>query len=194
MRLIPFPELIRRYFSGESFVVFDTETTGLNTFHDDIIEIAGITWQHHQEPQTFQELIRVNPNKITQGAWEVHQIPLEEIKAARLPSQVLKDFMEFAQDRVLIAHNAKFDYDILNSNLVRNGLKPYQNDQAVCTVNYAREQLIPAKLVDLASHYKIELKNRTLHRATDDAIVLIEILDHMMKEHEPAEMQYSLIL
>lgn len=194
MRLIAFQDLIRRYFSGESFVIFDTETTGLNTFHDDIVEIAGMTWQRGSEPQKFQELISVNPNKITPEAWKIHQIPLPEIRAARPPAAVLRDFMDFCADRVLIAHNAKFDYDMLNSNLIRSGLLPYQNDQAVCTVNFAREQKIPAKLGDLARHHKIELSDITLHRALADVEVLCRVLDKMMKDNEPAELQYSLIL
>ena len=194
MRLVPFPELIRRYFSGESFVVFDTETTGLNTFHDDIIEIAGATWQLGQPVGTFCELIRVNPNRITSGAWNVHQIPLEQIQSARPAREVLADFMAFAGSRTLIAHNARFDYDMLNYNLLRNGLRPYQNDQTVCTCTYAREQLIPAKLSDLASHYSINLTDIKLHRASYDVEVLTGILNKMMKQHEPAELQYSLIL
>ena len=36
MQLITLQDLVRRYFSGEGFVLFDTETTGLNTYHDDV--------------------------------------------------------------------------------------------------------------------------------------------------------------
>lgn len=193
MQIIPFDELVRRYFSGESFVVLDTETTGLNTFHDDIIEVAGLIWQKGAEPKTFQELIQVNPNKITQAAWEIHQIPLEEIQSARQAMDVFNDFMQFADGRSIIAHNAKFDFDFLNSNLIRSGLTPYQNDFVACTYTYAKEQQRPGKLSALAADYGVKVESGNLHRAMYDVAVLTEVLNRMMKENEPTDMQYSLI-
>ncbi|MCK5605770.1 3'-5' exonuclease [Candidatus Pacearchaeota archaeon] len=194
MQLITFQDLIRRYYSGEEFVLFDTETTGLNTFHDDIVEIAGMIWQKGQEPKTFQEIIKVNLNKMSDGAWEIHKIPKEEIEAARESSDVLNDFLAFAGDRSLLAHNIRFDYEILNSNLMRSGLKPYQNDQAACSLAYAKEQSMPGRLSELAKYYKVKVTTGDLHRALYDVEVLMEVMNKMVKEHEPEEMQYSLIL
>ena len=194
MHIIPFQDLIRRYHSGESFVIFDTETTGLNTFHDDIVEIAAMIWQKNAEPHSFQELISVNINKMSDGAWNIHKIPKEEIEKARRPSEVLSDFIEFCGDRSLIAHNIRFDYDILNSNLIKNGLKPYQNDYAACSLAYSKEQGKPGRLIELADFYNIFLKKDNLHRALYDVRVLKEIMNRLMKEYEPEELQYSLIL
>lgn len=194
MQIIPFQDLVRRYHSGEGFIIFDTETTGLNTFHDDIVEIAGVVWQKGGVPESFQELICVNTNKMSDGAWEVHKIPKEEIEKARKPSEVLPDFIKFAGDRALIAHNIRFDYDMLNSNLIKNGMKPYQNDQAACSLIYAKEQGKPGKLSELADFYKINVKKGSLHRALYDVHVLVEVMNKFMKEYEPEEMQYSLIL
>ena len=194
MQLIPFHDLVRRYFSGESFVIFDTETGGLNTYHDDIVEVAGVIWQKGQELQKFQELIRVNTNRMSEGAWNIHKIPKEEIDKARSPQEVLSDFIRFSDGRVLVAHNAKFDYDILNSNLIRSGLKPYQNDWVADSLAYAKEQLKPGKLSDLAAAHKIKVSGHNLHRALYDVHVLMEVMNAMMKENEPKELQYSLIL
>jgi DNA polymerase III epsilon subunit family exonuclease len=194
MQIIPFHDLVRRYFSGESFILFDTETGGLNTFHDDIIEVGAMTWQRGQEPKTFQELMCVNVNKISEGAWKIHQIPKEEILAARPPKDVLSDFVNFCGGKTLVAHNVKFDYDILNSNLIRLGMKPYQNDWVADSLTYAKEQMKPGKLSELATHYQVTTKGSKLHRALYDVHVLQQVLDRMMGENEPKEMQYSLIL
>lgn len=194
MNIIPFQNLVHNYYSDEEFVIFDTETGGLNTYHDDIIEVAGLIWKRGEELKTFEELMCVNTNKISKGAWMVHKIPKQKIEAARPPSEVLNDFIEFCGDRTLVAHNIRFDYDMLNSNLIRNGLQPYQNDQVVCSLNYAREQMLPGKLHELARHYKVELEDTALHRALYDVQVLKEIMERMMKENEPEEMQYSLKL
>lgn len=194
MQIIPFQDFIRRYFSGEGFVAFDTETTGLNTFHDDIVEIAGTIWQKGQKPRSFQELIRVNVNKMDSGAWEIHKIPKEDIEKARSAKEVLSDFVAFAGNRPLVAHNIKFDYDILNSNLIKSGMKPYQNDQVACTQFYAKELMQPSYLAGLVAHYKIPYEKNKHHRALYDVEMLIAVLEKMMKAHEPSDMQYSLIL
>jgi len=194
MLLISFQDLIRRYHSGESFVIFDTETTGLNTFHDDIVEVAGVIWQKDSKPVVFQELVRVNTNKISSGAWDIHKIPKEDIEKARHPAIVLSDFIKFTDNRPLVAHNARFDYEILNSNLIKSGLKPYQNDQVACSLVYAKEQNKPGRLNELADFYNIYIEQGSLHRALYDVKILMEIMNRLMKEYEPEELQYSLIL
>ncbi len=194
MNILNFQDFIRRYYSGEEFIVFDTETTGLNTFHDDIIEIGAQKWSKNGKSESFSELMWVNPNKISPGAWAVHKIPMEEIEAAQKPSEVLRAFQEFAGDKALVAHNIKFDFPMLNSNLVRNGLKPYQNDDVACSLVYAKQQSLPGKLSKLADHLKIKTKGESLHRALYDVDVLIEVLNRLVKQHEPEEMQYSLLI
>jgi len=194
MKIIPFQDFIRRYYSGEEFILFDTETTGLNTFHDDIIEVGAIKWDKKGMKDSFEELMWVNPSKISEAAWQVHKIPMEEIEEARKPAEVLNEFVDFCGDRTLVAHNIKFDFPMLNSNLVRTGLKPYQNDQVACSMIYAKDQLLPGKLSELAEHFKVETESDSLHRAMYDVQVMAKILEAFMKENEPEEMQYSLVL
>jgi len=194
MKIISFQDFIRRYYSGGDFILFDTETTGLNTFHDDILEIAAQVWTKNGLKESFEELIYVNPNKISQEAWNVHQIPRDEIEKARPPEEVFKDFMHFCQNRPLVAHNIKFDFPMLNSNLVRNGLTPYQNEEVACSLIYAKDKMMPGKLSELAKHYGLKTEKNSLHRALYDVEVLSKVLEKMMTEHEPEEMQYSLIL
>ena len=194
MKIISFEDFIRRYYSGEEFILFDTETTGLNTFHDDIIEVGAIKWNKDGRTESFEELIWVNPNKITEAAQQIHKIPTEEIESARKPEEVLQDFVDFCGDRALVAHNIKFDFPMLNSNLVRSGLKPYQNDEVACSLIYAKDQLLPGKLSELAKHFKIGTESGSLHRALYDVEVLANVLEALMKKNEPDEMQYSLVL
>ena len=194
MKIIPFEDFIRRYYSGEEFVLFDTETTGLNTFHDDIIEVGAVKWNKDGSTESFEELIWVNPNKITEAAQQIHKIPAEEIETARKPEEVLKDFVDFCGERALVAHNIKFDFPMLNSNLVRSGLKPYQNDEVACSLIYAKDQMLPGKLSELAEHFKVNTESGSLHRALYDVGVLAKVLEAFMKKNEPDEMQYSLVL
>lgn len=194
MKTIPFQDFVRRYFSGEEFVLFDTETGGLNTFHDEIIEIGAMIVNKNGKIKEFEEIMNVNTNKINPIAWSIHKIPKADIDSARSQEDVLKDFIEFCGDRVLIAHNVKFDFAMLNSNLIRNNLKPYQNDDVACTLVYAKEHMLPGKLSNLAEHYKVPTQTKALHRALYDVEILKEVVESMMKENEPEDMQYSLIL
>jgi DNA polymerase III epsilon subunit-like protein len=102
--------------------------------------------------------------------------------------------MGFCGDRALIAHNIRFDYDILNSNLIRAGMRPYQNDQVACSLAFAKEQMIAGKLSDLATHYRVSIKDSDLHRALYDVHILTDVMNKMMKKYEPENLQYSLIL
>ena len=194
MKIIPFQDFIRRYFSGEEFVVFDTETAGLNTYHDEIIEVGATIWTKDGARDSFQELMYVNENRICPGARAVHKIEQSEINTARQPKEVLADFVKFCGKRVLIAHNIRFDYPMLNSNLIRHGLLPYPNDEVACTLAYAKEQQLPGKLSELAKHYRVTTDGDSLHRALYDVKVTTKVLSKVMKENEPAGMQYSLIL
>lgn len=194
MKIIPFEDFIRRYYSGEEFILFDTETTGLNTFHDDIIEVGAVRWSKDGIMDSFEELMWVNPNKITEAAWQIHKIPLSEIESARKSDEVLHEFVAFCGDRALVAHNIRFDLPMLNSNLVRTGLRPYQNDEVACSLMYAKDLLLPGKLSELAEHLRVKTEGDSLHRALYDVNVLAQVLDALMKKNEPEEMQYSLVL
>ncbi len=194
MKIIPFEDFIRRYYSGEEFIVFDTETTGLNTFHDNIIEVGARVWSKNGKGAAFDELLWVHENRILPEAQAIHKIPTKEILAARQPEAVLKDFMNFCEGRVLVAHNIKFDFPMLNSNLIRANMTPYQIDDVVCSLVYAKQLQLPGKLSALAKHFKVKADAGALHRALYDVDVLIEVLDAFMTNNEPQEMQYSLIM
>lgn len=194
MKIISFEDFIRRYYSGEEFIVFDTETTGLNTFHDNIIEIGAQRWSKEGKKESFEELLWVHENQISPEAQAVHKIPTEEILAARKPEEVLKDFIDFCGNRAIVAHNIKFDFPMLNSNLIRAGMKPYQNDDVACSLVYAKQLQLPGKLSALANHFKVKTDAGALHRALYDVDVLIEVLNAFMAKNEPQEMQYSLIM
>jgi len=194
MKIIQFPDFVRRYFSGEEFVVFDTETTGLNTFHDNIIEIGATIWGRDGKINDYEELIKIPENKFSKEAERIHGIPYSKLADAPEPKDVYDNFLKFCGDRALVAHNIKFDFPMLNSNLIRNGFTPYQNDQVACSLVYAKEQKLPGKLKDLADHYEVIKNNANLHRALYDVEILIEVLEKMMQENEPEDMQYSLII
>ncbi|OIO55754.1 hypothetical protein AUJ46_00465 [Candidatus Peregrinibacteria bacterium CG1_02_54_53] len=98
-----------------AFTVFDVETTGLDPRQGHrILEIAGVRIEEGkiQEEQVFSQL--VNPERpIPWEAKRVHHISDEEVLTAPTIDAILPEFLRFAQDSLLVAHNAEFDMGFL---------------------------------------------------------------------------------
>ncbi len=150
-----------------AYVVLDVETTGLNTYTDQIIEIGAVRIENGVEVAEFSQLInpgRAVPEKVAQ---------LTGITTAMLRDQpdlmsVMPDFKKFCDGAVLVAHNASFDiaffrrafrdagfefaYPVLDTlALVRNQFPNYKNH----------------KLGNVCKQLGISLANA--HRAVHDA-------------------------
>ncbi len=99
-----------------SFVVFDTETTGLRPFRgDEIISLGAVIVQNGKilNRPMFHRL--VNPGRpVSAKAKEITGIKNEMLKEKPPIIPVIKDFLEFCGPRILVAHNASFDLAFLN--------------------------------------------------------------------------------
>lgn len=160
--------------SGVTFIAFDTETTGLNSNSDRIIEIGAVKFDKTGILDKFETL--VNPQKaIPAECSEINHITNEMIKDAPLTQKALKDFSDFIKDGILIAHNATFDLNFLNEELERAKL-PLIKNKALDTLNFVRwayPLLGKYNLQLMANLMGINIKNA--HRAYDDARVCMEV-------------------
>ena len=106
----PTDELI----DGNTFVVFDTETTGFNPgLHDSMIEIGGVKIHDGEVVDRFDELI--NPmHHIDEAITKVTDISDDDVKDSDIEENVVKRFKEWIGNLPLVAHNARFDKNMLD--------------------------------------------------------------------------------
>ncbi|WP_407082969.1 PolC-type DNA polymerase III [Paenibacillus polygoni] len=164
-----------------TYIVFDIETTGLSVTQNKIIEIAAVKMVEDKEVDRFATF--VNPHeRIPYNIQQLTNINDDMVKDAPELEPVMKEFVTFVGDGILVAHNARFDMGFIQANLKTLGMTPLDNP-VLDTLELAR-MLHPSmknhRLNTLADKYKISLENH--HRAIDDTIALAGILTGLLND------------
>lgn len=113
----------RRKLSSLSYVVFDTETTGLLPHKDEIVQIGAqrVVRGRIIEGETFETL--VNPGRpIPAASTRVHGITDVMVRGRPGIASAARSFHRFASDAVIVAHNAPFDMAFLRRHAKRSGV------------------------------------------------------------------------
>ncbi|GIO29962.1 MULTISPECIES: PolC-type DNA polymerase III [Paenibacillus] len=166
-----------------TYVVFDIETTGLSITNSKITELAAV--KMHEGKEIGRYATFVNPHeKIPYHIQQLTNITDEMVKDAPDLEPVLKEFVEFIGDGVLVAHNARFDVGFIQASLKQYGM-PQLDNPALDTLELAR-LLHPGmknhRLNTLADKYKVLLESH--HRAIDDTVALAGILNGLLADAE----------
>jgi DNA helicase-2/ATP-dependent DNA helicase PcrA len=172
-------------FEKNRIVIFDTETTGIDTNNDEIIQIAAIDIIDGKIDKTFEVYIKTD--KSLEETESVHHISKEFLEENGLSrKEALKKFKEFVNNAILIAHNADFDINILNANLNREKLSTIDNlyFDSIEITKRLFPKLPSYKLEYLLDTFKIEGINS--HNALDDvkatANLILFLIDFIKKE------------
>ena len=96
------------------FVVFDTETTGLDVAKDDIVQIGAVRVLKGRLVTGEGLDCYVNPGRpIPAASTRVHRVTDAHVAGAADIGQAGRLLHHFARDAVLVAHNAPFDIGLL---------------------------------------------------------------------------------
>ncbi|MBO5907766.1 MAG: PolC-type DNA polymerase III [Clostridia bacterium] len=162
----------------EEMIVFDLETTGLSNRSSKIIEIGAVKIKEGKVLEKFD--IFVDPEcPIPPEITNLTSITDDMVKGAPKEREAILQFLEFAGDRLLIAHNANFDVGFIRVASERQNI-PFKNPylDTVGLSKYVNPELTKHKLNIIAEHYK--LGDFHHHRASDDAEMLAAIFFVML--------------
>ena len=177
-------EFAHAYDKGD-LIVFDTETTGLSTTEDDIIQIAAVRMRngHVVEGSSFNVHIETDRD-IPLMLGDIPNPIIEERRHQRLlpPDVALSLFLDYVGDTPLVAHNASFDYTILHYNLQRH--LPAANLHSRCPLCFDSLKLARLLEPDL-KEYKLKyllavlhLEGENSHLADADVLATCSLLIH----------------
>lgn len=177
----PFGILLEAYEQG-NIVVFDVESTGVDTVRDEIIQIAGLRLTPEgKEAQRFYKNLR--PRKAVGHSVKVHGLTDAWLaENGERPEEVLREFADFARGAILVGHNVTYDLGILGSELFRLDLPQLEYICYYDTLEIFRRfypNLPNHKLEYLSKHFQVE--HASSHDAMADILATADILNYAIK-------------
>lgn len=167
------------------FVVFDLETTGLNSMPsmgkmDKIIEIGAVKLVNGKVAEKFSSFVackeRLSPEIIA-----LTGINDSDLVGAPDISEVIADFYKFADGAYLVGHNVNFDYNFIRYYAEENryAFEQKRYDTLTLAQELLAGQIPNYKLNSVADYYGFTFNH---HRAFDDALVTAKCFIELMKK------------
>ncbi|WP_283715094.1 3'-5' exonuclease [Clostridium perfringens] len=175
--------LLINAFEKENIIVFDVESTGVDVTEDEIIQIAAIKLNKNGEVvDKFEKFLK--NKKPVKDSYYVHGFSDEMLqRIGEDKEKVLKEFVEYSKDSIIVGHNVQYDINILCSELERNNLGKPKFKTFYDTLDIYRRFYpgnINYKLENLSKVY--DTKHKPSHDAMDDIIATGELLVRAINE------------
>ena len=157
------------------YTVVDIETTSLDSFHGEILEISAIKVRNKKEIDNFSELIKTN-EEIGYFTTNLTGITNEMmLKEGKELEEVLQNFKAFLGNDIIVGHNVNFDINFLYDNMEEH-IDTYLSNDYVDTLRVARKvlpNLRHHKLDDLITYFHLTKRNE--HRALNDCVLTNQV-------------------
>jgi DNA polymerase-3 subunit epsilon len=157
-----------------TFVVFDTETTGLQPKTDKILSIGAFKVKGKTIFTSEGLELYLQQDHFKRESAPIHGLRKSGNETRLTESEAIRQFLKFIENSVLVAHHVAFDVAMINAALARLDLPKLKNKsidtaqlfERVIPINQHPENL---GLDNLAKHFGIGLHDR--HTANGDAYI-----------------------
>ena len=185
----------------DRFVIFDTETTGLDFRRDEIIEFSAVVIDIvggiPQISREYDNLVSLTPgNTVPPKITALTGISTQDILQRGIPKERLcQDIGEMlTENTLLLAYNAHFDLSFLFYLLLRNGDSTILKgkDKLDLLTVYKDRRSYPHKLCNAIEAYGLSGKVVNSHRAIDDVLATVAVMEAMAAERDDLECYVNL--
>ncbi len=160
--------------STARFVVFDTETTGLDIIDDRILSIGAIAINNGKMDVGDSLELYIKQDIFKAETVEIHGILKEGGILKATEEEAIIAFLNYIRDAILVAHHAAFDVSMINGVLSRMGLPKLKNKVLDTGILFKKTNLCESK----EKHYSLDqlsdtfnLKKHDRHTASGDAFL-----------------------
>lgn len=185
----------------DRLLLIDTETTGLNYARDEIIEFSAVAVEQVEgQPKVvleYDQLVTLSPGGFVPAKIEqLTGISTADIRERGIPkTRVCRDIAEMvAGNTLLLAYNAHFDLSFMFYLLLRDGdpavLKG--KDKLDLLTVYKDRHAFPHRLCNAIEVYGLSDRVVNSHRAIDDVIATVAVMESMEAEKNDLERYINL--
>lgn len=171
-----------------TYVVFDTETTGLEMEKDRMVQLGAVRMVKGRilDQERFDMLVQPEA-VLSPSAVKIHGITPDMLRDAATSADVMAQFTGFCEGAVLVAHNAPFDRAMLahtGSNFV-----PLKQTPVLCTARLSKflmPQTANHTLDRIAERYGLTFPHNARHTALGDALITAQVFKRMLPQLQAA--------
>lgn len=169
----------------QRFAVVDTETTGLSTVDDKVLQIGVVVVRGDGsvEEEFVTDLRRLGWGLGHVGAYAIHGITRRRLRRGMEPRAAFARLGTLLEGAIFTAHNAKFDLGFLATDAVRLGVT-LDLYPALCTLHLSRaldlKRALSHRLHDVGRRYGCE--STQLHDALADAQLAAQFLPKLLDD------------
>ncbi len=159
----------------DNYCVLDTETTGLSSYYDEIIEIGILKVRNNEIVDKYDQLIKPS-YEINSFITDLTGISNEMVKDMPSIIDIKDSVLEFIGNDIIIGHNTSFDIRFINE-----GFSTNINNKFMDTMQFSRKlfpELEHHRLSDLNKYLNL---NNNEHRAISDCISTKYLYDNIKK-------------
>lgn len=171
-----------------SFLVVDTETTGLDPKKDFILSYGSIVVRRLTIPVQSAKEYFLKTKKLGREAIKVHEIVNQCLTVSR--ERMVREFLADAEEKILVGHHLGFDLAMMEKAGRSFGLRKINSpclDTMDLAIRLDMGRHVDPRMVDykhysldkLCSRFRIPLADR--HTAAGDALLTAQLLLRLLK-------------